>query len=1185
MKNKIAKIAKSGMASLMALSLFGGSMAFAAESGDQSFAEKMEEKFSADALLVSDRPQVRWWLDEGYHTDETLREAIQDLYRQGYGGVELLCLDDSSLDNSLYGWGTEEWQHDLLVIVEECGKLGMSVSFAAGPDWQPTFLYYGTNEDVAENTSWEDYYEDYQILREDGRDVLKDAYETGGYNIYVNEEGVLALDPNVDVFNQGIIVGDAVCAEPGETVTLDLSSFTYEAPAAEGPMPGPGPDAPAEDFEAPAAEEAGADSEAAGAENMPEDESAAEAELMGTTVSRTKYTVDFSNLQTVTVSQVMDKDASFQRTTVNTYFTNVEEVTDGMELSADGVEQFTEEEMSVDGLVDYDESTGSYTLTWTNPYDFEVALIPEWKVGVGHGTEADTYDYGYMLMVNHFTTAGADAWYAFLKTYILTDEMMELIDTYDIKWDLFIDSLEISSLGRFFWSNELTDIFYDLKGYDVTPYLPALFSTEYTFEGIDEIENDMRDALTEAYIIFQERLSEDLKESGGELRAQVSYGTTLTTSSAIRAVDVPETESLAFKFSVESFKLMSGGVHLSGADEFSSETNNWLGVDYASYNDQLYAVHQQMAAGVNRVVWHGYETAYSSEAVLDWPNNSGGIGCEFGTMNMPTSALEDAFSEHITRLQSLLKTGTEKVDVGIMQNDLYIIALSDDGDSKGLLTSDHTLQDKGYTWECFDSSYLWAEDGKYGFQNEDGTLGYPQYKAIVVWDEDLSLAAAEALLELTEGGMYVIFNTDAAASTTGSAGESDEDLAAIISQIKADTDHAATAAETEEIVEILEAFGVTPRMALEKGVSGEYNLGIYEESTSVGEPYESYDGIWTAMMRDEDADYYYVFNESVDYAMTTAASFEGLFVPYELNTWTGEVTPIAEFSYADGRTEMEISLEPAETAVYILEPAEDDSAVSVLASDGAFSIRNEDGSLEIAAVEDGTYTAELSNGETVSGEMTVEDIVWDGLWNVSIEQWSRGSLVSRKEIRDNIDPYTGEIFEYEGSTSHETTEYAYETDKEIILDTVIANEDLVSWKDLYAAGLSSTDLTEVCGIGTYTTSFTAAKDQQGVLVDLGAIDGMVRLTVNGVEFDVDIDNCKADISKAVKAGENEIEVVVCSDLTNTLTAGTEGLKRGMEESAPYYPIVYKEYPESYGLTEAVTLTPYETLEVLTAEAD
>ena len=99
----------------------------------------------------------------------------------------------------------------------------------------------------------------------------------------------------------------------------------------------------------------------------------------------------------------------------------------------------------------------------------------------------------------------------------------------------------------------------------------------------------------------------------------------------------------------------------------------------------------------------------------------------------------------------------------------------------------------------------------------------------------------------------MIFNTDAAATTTGSENESDEELSEIISQIKADTAHVATAASTEEFATLLEGFGVTPRVALEKGVCEDYNQRIYKESTGVGESYYSYDGIWSSMMRDEDA--------------------------------------------------------------------------------------------------------------------------------------------------------------------------------------------------------------------------------------------------------------------------------------------------------------------------------------------
>jgi len=44
------------------------------------------------------------------------------------------------------------------VLVKAAGELGMSVNFVAGPDWQPTFLYYGINTDVAKNKSWKDFY-------------------------------------------------------------------------------------------------------------------------------------------------------------------------------------------------------------------------------------------------------------------------------------------------------------------------------------------------------------------------------------------------------------------------------------------------------------------------------------------------------------------------------------------------------------------------------------------------------------------------------------------------------------------------------------------------------------------------------------------------------------------------------------------------------------------------------------------------------------------------------------------------------------------------------------------------------------------------------------------------------------------------------------------------------------------
>lgn len=81
------------------------------------------------------RPELRWWLAEGLHTDETLRREIDDAHRLGFGGMEFLAMDEGNVDHARYGWGAEEWVHDSHVVVEETTKRGMSVSFTSGTNW------------------------------------------------------------------------------------------------------------------------------------------------------------------------------------------------------------------------------------------------------------------------------------------------------------------------------------------------------------------------------------------------------------------------------------------------------------------------------------------------------------------------------------------------------------------------------------------------------------------------------------------------------------------------------------------------------------------------------------------------------------------------------------------------------------------------------------------------------------------------------------------------------------------------------------------------------------------------------------------------------------------------------------------------------------------------------------------
>ena len=81
------------------------------------------------------RPEVRWWLAEGLHTDETLRYEIDTAHRLGFGGMEFLAMDEGAIDHSRYGWGAEEWTHDSHIVVEETTKRAMAVSFTSGTNW------------------------------------------------------------------------------------------------------------------------------------------------------------------------------------------------------------------------------------------------------------------------------------------------------------------------------------------------------------------------------------------------------------------------------------------------------------------------------------------------------------------------------------------------------------------------------------------------------------------------------------------------------------------------------------------------------------------------------------------------------------------------------------------------------------------------------------------------------------------------------------------------------------------------------------------------------------------------------------------------------------------------------------------------------------------------------------------
>lgn len=95
------------------------------------------------------RPDVRWWLAEGLHTDETLNHDLDLLDKAGFGAVEFLAMDEPGADSSIYGWGSEEWVHDSDLMFRETTKRGMGVSATCGTNWSNCNLTTITPDDKA----------------------------------------------------------------------------------------------------------------------------------------------------------------------------------------------------------------------------------------------------------------------------------------------------------------------------------------------------------------------------------------------------------------------------------------------------------------------------------------------------------------------------------------------------------------------------------------------------------------------------------------------------------------------------------------------------------------------------------------------------------------------------------------------------------------------------------------------------------------------------------------------------------------------------------------------------------------------------------------------------------------------------------------------------------------------------
>jgi len=1003
----------------------------ALNAGSDFYYELVENYADSD---IEHRTEVRWWMCEGGHTDETLLEELQAMYDAGFRGVELCQLDVSGMNEAEWGLGSEQWNHDFHLVVNKALDLGMTVGITSGTNWNTT--------------------------------------------------NVPGLNPDSQAAMQSVF-------DIHETFEAGTVLENYTIPTSKTSSGGCGG-------------------------------------------SSTKSVREVNQWIGAYAFKLGGKNVLLEAIDLNEFVTIAED--------------------------------GTKTLSWTVPADASYQLSYYWMQGTAQESNPSSVP---SYCVNYFDQRGVEAWKESFSKTVLNDPVLnEKIKNGDVQ--VFMDSLEFNhGDGITFYTEDFAEIFMEKKGYDVRPYLlltaglPSLTTfntpTDYkdigTYTFVDKrttqrIVNDIHDVQTDLYIEnLLIPMEEWLNEYGISLRAQISYGRFIEISEPALAVDFPEAESLNQRNQVDIYRLWTGAAKLQNKI-LSSETGATFGMangyDHQRHLQEAYSLY---AAGFSRINWHVWNSSWSPSGVnQSWPGFNNLTLCNPLGNRQPTYADLVQFNQHLGRVQELLREGKARTDVGMLyMNYGQEIPFSVGRGEADMWMQRHDtmlfpsaeLQENGYTYDYFSPEFL-NSDAVY-FDAETGTLELAGYKALVLWQNWLTVDGAQNVLDLAKQGMKVVVVGDAARETPYNVG--DAELAAVMAELKAE--ETVVCVETaDDVLEALQAMGIDAyagfqsQQLLSQVREDEGNRFLYLYNYCNG---QLHDG--------DDEDHGLLAVEEV--------AMDGTFIPYAIDAWTGEVKQAADYRWEDGKTVFTVELSYGDVALYAFEAAETEPD-HVVATE-LDSYVTEDG-IVLRATESGEYETQLAYGRTIKTNVEVPAAYEITNWDLTVEAWEKGEEIFRQQEVNGV----------------LNAEHKFDTKKTNIEG--IKLDKLTTWDSIPELGKG------VSGKGFYEAKFNWDGAADGAYLDFGSIlDGM-KVWINGqLTADVNMNNPVVDISALLVEGENTIKIEYSSNLVNEMIE-TGALKPATARPSNSYGLSWTGYVidyRAYGPAQAV-IVPFveETVAVL-----
>ena len=749
-------------------------------------------------------------------------------------------------------------------------------------------------------------------------------------------------------------------------------------------------------------------------------------------------------------------------------------------------------------------------------------------------------------VLDSYSQTGVSTLIDFWNNNILNEELISLMQQRG--GNIFEDSLEANN-ATMFWNKDMLNSFQEVLGYDVTKYLPYLFSE---LNGITSSEGNEQDfiqdrSLVEDYLynnVHLKSLQDWAKTFGYGLKTQsyAHYGS-LDHGLAAATVDVAEGETIEFGKSFDRFRTVATGVHTEGKNLISDETLG-NGAPYTlTWKQDVATLNAEFAAGVNRIIIHGYSYPNTENMNVPgkdtadvWPGWTTFVstGDCWGTRQISWQNI-DIFSDYIARTEAILQSGISKADLAILtpafDEEHQSLSGANDGRENDL-SSYTALLDQGYTYEVYTEGVLNMEECSVtnGVLNADGS----EAKAFIVDNLDtLQLETVQKLYQMAQQGLPVIFAGSlpekvkgSDTNQTGSINGSSSELQETVSKMQ-QLDNVYFVQDMDSLFGILKEQQLSPNASYSQK---DVRVNLHQDT----------DG----------SNYYYLYNDNGK-PVTFDVTFNGTGVPYQLDAWTGEIEPIACYQKQNDKVSMTVTLDAGEADFIAIsnDQQEFGETNSVWATDADTTVNYTENGMEIRATQPGKYHTAFSDDtyktitvDEIPEQMNLTD------WNLSIESWGPDVEANQTDL----------------TASKKTT-------------VDFGSVGLGLWKDIPAtaeqlAELEVDEMGNVSGIGTYTTTINLPDNwdnhSSGYYLNFSHNNDMItNIYVNGNQIHhINQSSDQVDIGKYLQPGENSIQI----ELTTTMS------NRILYEADPdslFSKLSFINKTCDFGLTD-VTLTPY-----------